>query len=168
MIEEVRSWITVSFSGVTALFAGLLWWLARKATQLQLELVVTDVVRNSRIEAALQINNRSPRAITIDRVSVLSPMSLRIGPRGSATRFTPGKGTVELLPLELTELPMWEIVASGERREIKLDLELSGGGEAGSVSLELRVIVANGKTRQKRKTVSARLPKSGKRAVFTP
>jgi hypothetical protein len=78
--DQIREWLGVLFCALTALFAGLVWWLARRSLGPQIELIFQQ--RSGAVIAAeLRVNNRSRATVVVDELRPLHPSDVKIWSR---------------------------------------------------------------------------------------
>ena len=94
--DQVREWLGLAFAGATALFAGLVWWMARKSFSPQIEALFQQrtISRNvtqqeiGLLFGELRINNHGRSTLLIDYVEVRTPKDVPIWSRRQAVPTT--------------------------------------------------------------------------------
>ena len=86
--EYLRDWLGLAFSGATALFAGLVWWLARKSFEPQIDVVIRQRAGNQ-LFGELRVTNAGRSPLLIDEVEGLTPSGVQIWSRAEVSQSVP-------------------------------------------------------------------------------
>jgi hypothetical protein len=91
MQDSIREWLTALGTIISALFAGLIWWMARKNLAPYMELSVDGPFADGALRSDVNIKNSGNRPIVIEAISVTSPLSLLVNNTGSIHASTVGR-----------------------------------------------------------------------------
>jgi hypothetical protein len=71
-----RDWLAIIASGLSALFAGLIYFIARANLTARFELIAGGTVDNNIVKLMVIVDNRSNRRIVVDGMSVIPPLAI--------------------------------------------------------------------------------------------
>jgi hypothetical protein len=77
LLDTLREWLGVLAEVLTALFAGLVWWLTRRYVNPGFEIVIESGTR-SQFLTTLRIVNPTPYTVFIDEIRAHAPRRLRL------------------------------------------------------------------------------------------
>jgi hypothetical protein len=84
----VREWLTTFVTALSALFAGLIWWMARKRLSSRYSLRVQHVTNDRFVDLVLSVTNRSDADLYVEYLSVNAPFGiLKESDRASTIRY---------------------------------------------------------------------------------
>jgi hypothetical protein len=158
--NAIRDWLAVFASGVSALFAGLIWWIARKRLRSTFQLRYDNSVpHRDLVQVVLAITNRGDSDICIEAISAKPPLSLVLGAHVDAVRVLPIQETEKIRTAQ--RVPYEFRIKPDESRAAEVLLKVEGGLAARkNVSISLHILSTFPITRHKRKTLHATLPAS--------
>lgn len=156
-----KEWLALLFSGLTALFAGLVWWLARKSIEPYFELLV-EATGPEGMLAKLSVDNKSRETAFISQIRGHSPLGLLVSPL--KTQYKPTEGTVLYLPEWSDSIPCSLSTASGKSGSMPFMLKLPEDRRFETiVSISVRIRRRSRIMPYKIKVITAILPDSSRK-----
>jgi hypothetical protein len=78
----VRDWLALLATSLSALFAGLIWWMARKKWSVRYEFSLDSNISPDVHAFKIEIANRTDATIVIESISVNAPVSILVSEIG--------------------------------------------------------------------------------------
>jgi hypothetical protein len=159
--DEVRGWFGLAFSGLTAMFAGLVWWLARKSLEPQVELIARQWGAAGTVFGELRVMNRSRTSVVVDHITAHQPPGMKIW-----SRFpVPPTAPMVSQRRDFHEGAPSLTVLSGDSAVLELELQLSvPRTPLSKLSISVRIARRSRVIRHKTKAITAILPESMRKA----
>jgi hypothetical protein len=87
-LDLLREWLILGAAAMSALFAGLIWWLARKRLKTRFRIRPDNVSKRGILRVTLEIVNRSDDDTLIEKLSVDPPLGIVVADSGVVTIAT--------------------------------------------------------------------------------
>lgn len=156
--DALREWLTLVAVGTSALFAGLIWWLARKRlTTRYIAEVNTANAGPDKIHVGISILNRGDHNLTIEALSVEPPWYIPTSESGQ--HF----GTVNRSALEkaqrVHQVTYVHVIKPDEAHSFSVAVGRVGGlKDCKRASIALHILKSFPTVRHKKKVLTAILP----------
>ena len=154
--EIARQWLAVIVPAIAAMFAGLIWWMARKRLGTRYRFEIDNLNSFGMLRVKVSVLNRSDRDLTIEGISVKQPFSIVLAQDGSghisANYAKPESPTAQKVPYRT-------VVRPDETHGTSLAIQRPGGFESCKrVSIRLHILSSFPVIRHKKKVLTAILP----------
>lgn len=156
--DNVREWLLLVAVALSATFAGLIWWLARKRLSTRYAFRVHKIESQSNVlQGTIQIRNRGDNHLRVEAISVKSPLHLLVDDRGSVYGTSGSRGSYH----SAQQAPYnWEIEPdSSQTRKIALTRD-DGFSGCKKASIRLHILRSFPAIRQRTKVLTTTLPAS--------
>ncbi len=156
----MREWLIAIASSLSATFAGLIWWMARKRLTSRFDFQVAQVTKDGFIQTFVTIKNRGDSDIFIERVSVNPPLTILVGANNLPRVLHVTQERRELKAVTYD----WRIDPdkSATRELVIVD---SDGSSGRRVSVTLHILKSFPMIRHKKKVLTTTLPASMRSAT---
>jgi hypothetical protein len=156
----LRDWIALFATSLSALFAGLIWWIARKSLSPRYELRVVNVFDKNTIALAVEIDNRGNQRIVVDGMSVALPLAI-LG-NAATSHFGETAGMSDLANAKhFTQVAARREIEPGKQKGWTLVLYSEDEFRSRkTVSISIHILVSWPAIRHKKKVLTAILPES--------
>jgi hypothetical protein len=153
--ENTRQWLTLFAASASALFAGLIWWLASKRLKTRYSLEADSLNKDGSLRLKLAILNRSDNDILIETISVKPPLGIVVDENGNHFEATAANNK----PLTALESRYVRRFKPSETAEgFNFALRRDGGfASCKTVSIRLHILKSRPVIRHKKKVLTATL-----------
>ncbi len=158
--NTVRDWLALLATSLSALFAGLIWWIARRRLSsrysFSLDTNISPDVQGFKIEIA----NRADSTITIEAISVTAPISILVNETGDAYGVTANRDSLAKAKRVQSIQVIREVAPDGKHGWTTVLHREGGFKSCKTVSITLHILKSFPVIRHKKKVLTAILPAS--------
>lgn len=162
-LDSLREWLTLAAVVLSAVFAGLIWWLARRRLSTRYRLVPTNkwTAELGLVSVAVEVHNRSDKEITIEEVSVKRPWSILADHRGAQLGPSVARNQLEAAQRVRSVRREMHVPPDGaEAFRMMLAHDDDDPSKSNRVSIALHILKSFPVIRHKKKVLTATLPAS--------
>ena len=158
--NAIRDWLTLAAATASAVFAGLIWWLARQRLGTRYEIWTTGLQHGGYLPIHVRITNRGDRDLMVERLSVQAPTHIMVSPAGS--RFGVAATQSDLhTAKKVSAANAGTRIKPESTEELQLLLSRDGGFKSlKTVSIWLHILTSFPVIRHKKKQLTLILPAS--------